>query len=168
MRPILISTAALLALAACGQPDASTAQAPKTAAAGPALSLGADGLPRFRPGAWEVTKTEDGETEISRHCTGAEMDAEIRNLLTRETPDCKATRSASPRGLKVTAVCSQPGGLKIESNLAMTGSETAYDLKLGLYSILPSGERNGGEMTAKAKWIGLCPAGVKPGEDIEP
>lgn len=171
MRPILMSAAALMTLAACGQPETSTAQASKpagTAQAASALSLGSDGLPRFRPGVWEVVTTDDGETETNRHCTGAEADAEIRALLTRETPDCKTTRSASSRGLKVDAVCSQAGGIKTESSLTMTGSETAYDMKLALYSILPSGERNGGVMTAKAKWTGPCPAGAKPGEDIEP
>lgn len=88
-------------------------------------------------------------------------------MLTRETPGCKTERSASPRGLRVQALCEQAGGLKTDALVEMTGSETAYDMKIGIYLVNKDGSRDGGDITAKAKWIGACPAGVKPGEDVE-
>lgn len=171
MRSVLIASLCVAALAACGEkPEAQAQAAPgaEVAAKTPvALPLGGDGLPRFRPGLWESVKLEDGEREVSRRCVGPETDADIRELLTRETPDCQTQRSASPSGLKVTSLC-QPAGLpKMETTLTMTGSESAYDVKLALYVINADGSREGGETTIKAKWVGACPPGVAPGEDIE-
>jgi hypothetical protein len=169
MRLPSLALVALVSLTACSQPT--TAAAPKgadAAAVVPAgLTLGGDGLPRVKPGLWEVVKTDDGEVETTRHCTGAEVDAEVREMLTREVPGCRAERSASPSGLKVHAVCEQPGGLKTDSTVLMTGSDTAYDLTIGIYLVKPDGTREGGDITAKARWIGACPAGVQPGEDVE-
>jgi len=169
MRLPALTLVALVSLAACGK--AEKAEAPKgvdAAAAAPSgLVLGGDNLPRFKPGLWEVVQTEDGKVETTRHCTGAEVDAEVREMLTRETPGCKTERSASPSGLRVKALCEQAGGLKTDATVEMTGSETAYDMKIGLYLINADGSRDGGDITAKAKWIGACPPGAKPGEDVE-
>lgn len=131
------------------------------------LTLGGDGLPRFKPGLWEVVKTDDGEAETRRHCTGAEVDAEVREMLTRDTPDCRTERSANPGGLRIHAVCEPPGGLKTDSSITLTGSETAYDMTVGIYLVKADGAREGGDITAKAKWVGACPAGVKPGDEVE-
>jgi hypothetical protein len=169
MRLPSLALVALVSLAACSKPE--TAAAPKgadAAATAPAgLVLGGDGLPRVKPGLWEVVQTEDGQVETTRHCTGAEVDAEVREMLTRETPGCKTERSANATGLRVKALCEQPGGLKTDATIVMTGSETAYDVSVGLYVLQPGGQREGGESKLKAKWIGACPAGVKPGEDVE-
>jgi hypothetical protein len=172
MRRVLISSLSVLALAACGPETPAQAEAPPTADAAAktpvALPLGGDGLPRFRPGLWEATQVEDGETETSHRCVGPETDAELREMLTRESPDCTTKRSASAGGLRVTSVCTPAGMPKMESTLTMTGSESAYDMKLALYVINADGSREGGETTVKAKWVGACPPGVEPGEDIEP
>jgi hypothetical protein len=169
MRLHTLALVALVSLTACGKTD--KAEAPKgsdaVAAAPSALVLGGDKLPRFKPGLWEVVQTEDGKVETTQHCTGAEVDAEVREMLTRETPDCKTERSASPSGLRVHAMCEQAGGLKTDTTVVLTGSETAYDMKIGLYLLNKDGSRDGGDITAKAKWVGACPAGVKPGEDVE-
>ncbi|MDZ4370079.1 MAG: DUF3617 family protein [Phenylobacterium sp.] len=170
MRKSSLTLIALISLAACGAKPADPAAAP---AAAPAvtpvagLKLGADNLPRFRAGLWESVQNEGGESETQRRCIGAEVDAEMRQLLTRETPSCQTRRSASSSGLKIEAVCDQAGGLKTETRLTMTGSETAYDMILGLYVVQPDGTRDGGETTVRARWIGACPAGVSPGEDVE-
>lgn len=171
MRLPSLALMALVSLAACGKTG--TAEAPKgvdTAAAAttaPGLVLGGDGLPRVKPGLWEVVQTEDGQSETTRHCTGAEVNAEVREMLTREMPGCKTERSASPTGLRVKALCEQAGGMKTDATIVMTGSETAYDMSVGLFLVQPDGAREGSESTLKAKWIGACPPGVKPGEDVE-
>lgn len=170
MRRLSVSAAALLLLTACGKgPDTGSQDAAKGArqAALTSPPLGADGLPRLRPGLWEVTKTGDGETETTRECLGAEANAEVRELLTRQDPDCRIQRSSGAGGLKVSADC-QENGVRLQSEFVMTGSETAYDMTLGLYVITPDGERDGGEIHGKARWIGACPAGVAPGQTLEP
>lgn len=169
MRTVLLATLSALALAACSpKAEADAPPAADAAANAPAsgLTLGADKLPRFKAGLWEVVKTEDGETETTRHCVGEEANAEVREMLTRDTPECQTTRSATPAGIKVKSVCDQ-GGLKTETALSMTGSQTAYDLTLGIYVVAPGGKREGGEVAMKARHVGACPAGVKPGEDVE-
>lgn len=170
MRSVLIASLSALAVAACGEKPVAEAEAPPAADAAAktpvALPLGGDGMPKFRPGLWEAVKVDDGDTEVSRRCVGAETDAEIREMLTRESPDCQTRRSASSGGLKVTSVCQPAGMPKMETTLTITGSEAAYDLKLAMYVINADGSREGGETTVKAKWIGACPPGVEPGEDI--
>jgi len=174
MRRVLFASLAALAVTACG-PKGETAAAPSAGAAAadaaaitPAggLTLGADNLPRFRAGLWEVVETEDGETEVTRHCVGEEANAELRELLTSETPGCQTQRQASTAGIKLNAICSQ-GGLKTETSLVMTGSQTSYDMKLGIYVVTPDGKREGSDTTMKARWTGACPAGVQPGQDVE-
>lgn len=168
MRLFPLGLVALVSLAACGKAPEAEAPGPVDAAAtAPAgLTLGADNLPRVRPGLWEVVQTEDGQSETTRHCAGEEVDAEMREMLTRDTPGCKTERSAGPGGLKVKALCDQAGGLKTETDLLMTGSETAYDMKLGIYLLQADGSREGSETVIKAKWVGACPAGAKPGDDL--
>jgi hypothetical protein len=169
MRIVLLASLSALALAACGpKEEAKAPPAADVATVAPAsgLTLGADKLPRFKAGLWEVVETGDGETETTRHCVGEEVNAEVREMLTRETPDCRTTRSATPAGIKLDAVCSQ-AGLKTETKLVMTGSPTTYDMKLGIYVVTPDGKREGGETVMKARHVGACPAGVKPGEEVE-
>lgn len=166
MRPLLIS-AALLALAACGKPEAAQTTAAPAKAVLSSLTLGADGVPRIRPGLWQVVKTDGGETETTRECTGAEANAQLREMLTRQNPDCKVQRSGGAGGLKMISDCVQ-SGVKIQTTFAMTGSDTAYDMRLGMFVVKPDGGRDGGEMVAKARWIGACPAGVQPGQTLEP
>lgn len=173
MRTVLLTSLSALALCACGPKEAAKASAAdgagaETAAAAGGLTLGADKLPRFRPGVWEVAKVEDGQTEVTRQCVGDEARDDLKEMLTRETPDCQTQRTVAAGGIRINAVCSQAGGLKTETNLTLTGSATTYDMKLGLYVVTPDGKRDGGEMTVKARFTGqACPPGVNPGDDIE-
>lgn len=174
MRTALLVALPALALVACTPKEEAKASAadgaaqPVSAAAADGLTLGADKLPRFRAGVWEVAKTEEGETEVTRHCVGEEANADLREMLTRETPDCQTQRAVAPGGIRIDAVCAQAGGLKTETHLAMTGSPAHYDMKLGIYLVTPDGKRDGSDVVLKARFTGQgCPAGVKPGDDIE-
>lgn len=172
MRHPLLPALALTALAACGQPSATDAEAAPKAPAAPqaaqlsAPPLGADGLPQFRPGLWEVTKTDSGETETTHECMGPGAEEAFADLLAKEQPNCRVRRSSGAGGLKVSSECDQ-NGMKIQSELVLTGSETQYDMRLGLYVVGPDGTRDGGEMVGEARWVGACPAGVEPGQSVE-
>lgn len=159
-----------LSLAACGDKPVETAQAdaPKAAVPAERLPLDAAGVPRFRPGLWEVVKTSPDEpTESTRECIGEEADVQLREMLTRQDgPDCKIQRSSTFNSLKVRADCAQAGGLRTDTSLEVTGGETAYTMKLGLYLVKPDGTRDGGDMVARGRWVGACPAGVKPGDTV--
>jgi Protein of unknown function (DUF3617). len=172
MRMLTVSLA-VLGLAACGsksdaQTEAATGDATPaaTTASEGTLSLGADGVPRFREGLWEVTRIEDGEREVSKVCTGAEAREDVREMLTREAPGCKMDRSSGPGGIKLRAVCDQ-GGVKTETDMTMSGSSTNWNMKLALFVVMPDGARSGNEVTMNARWVGACPAGMKPGDEVE-
>lgn len=172
MRIVVSCLTAAVAVAACGQKAEQAAAPPATNASASAsataslLTLGPDQLPRFRPGMWEVSKTDGGETEVSRECIGDEATAEIKDLLTKETPGCKTNRSASPAGIKIHSACEQ-GGVKTESSFVMTGSPTTYNGRVTISVTTPQGRQEAADVTLKAKWTGACPAGVKPGESVE-
>lgn len=160
----------VLALAACGEKETATAKAEGAKAAAPAerLPLDAAGVPKFRPGLWEVAKTGGGELpETTRNCLGEEADAQLREMLTRQNgPDCKFQRSNTLSGLKVRADCAQGGGLRTDTSFEITGGETAYTMKLGIYLVKPDGTRDGEEVVAKGRWIGACPPDMKPGDEV--
>jgi hypothetical protein len=171
MRPIALFAAAL-SLSACGQagdaktpaPVANTGEAVNAAAT---LSLDARGVPRFRPGLWETTKTSEEGVEKSRECLGTEANRQIVEVLTRkDTPECKMDRSSGPGVLKVNSTCVH-SGVKIRTELVLTGSDTQHEMKLKFGAEKPNGEVDGGEMVAQSRWVGACPADMAPGDEVE-
>ncbi|NEX93456.1 DUF3617 family protein [Caulobacter sp. 17J65-9] len=172
-RLFLLSAAALaLALAACDRKaDASADKGATSTEAAPAgVVLNSAGLPKVRPGLWEVTSTEDGgeTTKVEKQCVGEEGTRELREILTRrDTPECKFTQGLKAGGFVVTAVCEQGGGVKSLLTVVWNGSETAFDMKMSVGAETPQGKVDAGEIRAKGRWAGACPAGVNPGDEIE-
>lgn len=174
MTRFAIVSALALALAACGDQPANEATAEAGAgqnggAEGKALALGADGVPQFRPGAWEIREVnaDEGISEVRRECVGADANPQLREMLTRSYPaECKVERDSNSGRLYLKASCPQ-NGLTIDSEMELTGSDTEMDLKFGAYVVMPDGKREGGEATLNGRWVGECPAGAEPGEEIE-
>lgn len=85
-----------VSLASCGE---AVAPAPRGAVAKEAsnLLLDAKGIPQFRPGLWELVRTDssgDGGPERERQCLGEEANAELTKLLTATgTPACTVSRA---------------------------------------------------------------------------
>jgi hypothetical protein len=172
-RPPLLAALAALTLSACGDgktdaaPKAAAVEAPPAAVLG-APRLGADGLPRFRPRLWEVVtldNTSDEGPVTSRQCLGEEANTEMREALAAgDTPNCRRTRSVGANGLTIKATCSQ-GEVNTEMQISLSGSETAYTMVMDLRSKVAGGEPQGGRIEGNARWIGACPAGMKPGDE---
>lgn len=156
-------------LAGCGQQAESGENIPgstKNSGQPGALAYDAAGVPRFRPGAWEYKLDTDEGAEIARICLGDAGNAELREILTRRyPPECTVERSADARNLTFRSTCKQ-NGLTMETSLDVTGSDTAIDMKLGLFVTTPAGDRSGETMVTSFRRTGECPAGVKPGDDI--
>ncbi|MBC6982332.1 DUF3617 family protein [Caulobacter sp. 17J80-11] len=172
MRRLFLLSAAVLALAACDRKaDAPADKASTSTEAAPAgVVLDAAGLPKVRSGLWEVTSTEDRgkTTKVEKQCVGEEGTRELREILTRrDTPECKFTQGLKAGGFVVTAVCEQGGGVKSLLTVVWHGSETAFDMKMSVGAETPQGKIDAGEIRAKGQWTGPCPAGVKPGDEIE-
>lgn len=133
------------------------------------LPLDAEGMPTFRAGLWEVLRTDSGsggQPERERQCIGKEANADLVKLLAAaETPACTVSRARRAGGIHVTSDCLQAGA-KMKTSLDLTGSETAYRMKLSMEIVSPDGARDAGEVTADARWVGACPPGVAPGQSV--
>ncbi|RJF90705.1 DUF3617 family protein [Sphingomonas cavernae] len=160
------------ALAACSQsPSGNASSAGEGTSADAAASqppMDATGVPQFRTGLWEVTDYEsDGTTAKRLRCIGQEVEEDLRTMFgTASTPECVKTRSSGPQGLTVKGLCRQPGGTETEAEVTLSGSAIDFDMKLGLYSIV-NGKRHGDLSQSKGRWMGECPAGMKPGDESE-
>lgn len=165
---ILFISAAVLALAACGQQQTANESADtgeKTVADG-GLTLGADGVPQFRPGAWEIVEAGDGGKEARRECVGGEATPQLREMVTRDYPkECKVDHESGSDRFYLKASCPQ-NGLTIDSELDLKGSDTQFEMKFGAFVTMPDGKRQGGGTTLSGRWVGECPAGVQPGQQI--
>ena len=170
MRKLLIS-AAVFALAACGQQQTAneSADAGETTAAttgSGALKLGGDGVPQFKAGAWEVKEAGDEGKETRRECIGAEATPQLREMLTRSYPaECKVERDSGSDRIFIKTSCPQ-NGLTIDSEMDLKGSDTEFEMKFGAFVTMPDGKRQGGGTTLTGRWVGECPAGVQPGQRI--
>ena len=171
MRRVL-SLIIVAGLAGCGEQQAQ--QDAGSAAKSPAevadkLRLDAKGIPQFRPGLWDVVSTDSttpDEVEHERHCLGAEANEEFAKALSAQSPNCKVQRTGDARAIKVTSDCEQSGA-KVRTELVVAGGETKYETRLKMGIVTPDGKTDGGEIVAKARWVGACPAGMAPGESVE-
>ena len=168
---IAIVSALAITVAACGQQPASNESADagagetKSGSLANAFKVGSDGVPQLRPGLWEIT--EAGGEEVRRECQGAEVNASIREVMTRDYPgECKIERDSDTGRIYLKASCPQDG-MTIDTEVEMTGSDTEYDGKASVFVTMADGKKSGGTETTKGRWIGECPAGVQPGEEVE-
>ena len=174
MRALLILTAATLALTACGQPapaaPSSEITVVKSDAGEPTGTppLDATGVPRLRPGLYEVVQVDDDEPpQTTRECLGEDANAEIREILARKpTPECKVLRSSGPAGLQVATECRQNGMIN-RLNLTVAGADTDYKMTLSLAVTTPDGETSTTRSVARGRWLGACPANMAAGETQE-
>ena len=59
------------------------------------------------------------------------------------------------------------GDIATTDTPAPTHTSEELDALLMNVFVTPDGKREGGETIMKARHVGACPAGVKPGEDVE-
>lgn len=157
-----------MSLASCGEPVASASYgAEAKTVRSSSLPLDAKGLPKFRPGLWEVARTDasDGaEPERERVCLGEEANSDLTKLLTATgTATCTVSRGRDGGGIQVTSECLH-AGVKLKTSLDLAGSETAYRMKLLTEIVASDGTRERGEVTADARWVSACPAGMASGD----
>ena len=174
MRHALIAGSAGLLLAACtdkppiGAEFATMAAEPVASDGAPPLD--ADGVPRFRPGLYEVEETADGSPRETRlACLGEGTDKDVRRMLSVQSdPTCKVSRSTDAEGLHVRSACQQQGGPKDTLTLSIAGSDTRYRMQWARGVRTPGGRRRTTVMTAVGRRLGDCPVIAAPGEIAKP
>jgi len=157
MKKILATAAISIALAACGAPKPDEAQAAGQAAGSAStFQYDADGIPKLRPGLWEISHTEEGEeAEITRICLNG-LDEKTREGLLAPAPENCTKVVDRSRGLSVGGTCQQPGGTQLSTNISITGSETRFTTRLSISMSAPGQEPEVSTQVAEARWVSPC------------
>jgi len=175
----LIAFASVLALgaglAACGDKTAQPGEE-KAAAAGEAgaessnLSFDASGMPLFKAGLWESRGVGFGgeDDEVNRTCVGPELDAETREQIFGESEGCTKTVDRARGGLRVTGVCEQ-ADVRTDMTLTMVGTQTqrTFNMEMKVDNLRDPDPAVTHKMTVVGKYVGPCPAGMQPGDEMD-
>lgn len=172
MKPLILTAvlSAACALSACDEPaatdgeGASSASATRSALGLPPLD--ANGAPQFRAGLWERTETRGGETGVYRECRAAGPDENLQALLAGERSNCETSRSDGGGALRISTRCRVEGG-EVHSALSLSGDETSYRAQVDM-TVLSQGQVQASDsVVAEARWLGDCPADMRPGDEVE-
>lgn len=180
MRVAVICLASALALAACSKKPASQAssapageaasQAAATAAAPAPAPGGGIFAPHRRAGLWQVAIDASGGPGVQMHaemCVDNSTDKDFAwHGPHSSSQNCSKTEM-HPRmgGFSFDSVC-RSGARTITSHGTVSGDfNSAYNVDVTTKMDPPGPGGMGGEMRSqiKAKWLGPCPAGMKPG-----
>ena len=154
-------------------PTAGTPAAPSAAA--PATPAGPAGLPRRKPGLWEMTMTLQGEDQppmVTRMCLDAATEAKSSiwgNEMTREMCSKNEMRRQLDGSWKFSSVCNMGSGGVTRSDGSATGDLTTN------YVIRMKSSTSGAElemmnresaMSIASRRIGPCEPGQRGGDMI--
>lgn len=159
---------AVIAVAACSKPaeksEVASAEgaAPAAKAARPVLP-GIDAAPHLRAGLWEITV--EGMPARARTCIDdkTQSDSAVLGQGVDRSNCSKSTWRRIPGGIAFEFACDNDG-MKMASKGTVTGDfNSAYRMEADL-----TGSRDGETFTQKqvidARYVGACPAGMKPGD----
>lgn len=140
------------------------------------LATGArsDDFPARKAGLWQVTMTMPSmkmPSNETKMCIDAASDAALQKLGMETAGTVCSRKDISRSGSVVTSdsVCSM-GNRQITSHAVMTFTgNTAYhtDIKSHIDPPMTAG-REDSTMSQDAKWVGPCPADMKPGDILMP
>jgi len=171
VRGVLIGSAAVLALAACGRKDEAkppAAPAPKPAVTGETAP--AAGFPARRPGLWQQAMSAGEFKQVSKLCLDKATDEKL-SVWGAGAAKEKCAKTEMSRGLDGTwsfsSVCDMGGGGKTTTSGTITGDFNAkYQMVAQSTTEGASAPQMNGphKMALEATWLGPCPAGFKPGD----
>ena len=169
MRRIVACCLAATALAGCGKHDAAqtTSAAP---AAAPAAAPSLFNRPHPKPGLWRSTVTTNagpGVTMTGELCMDASNeDAAFSSDGKAVSKECDPVKyQPAAGGLSFTTVCHMGKRTVTSTGVASGDFKNSYSVDLTT-RVDPAPEGMPAQMTTaiRAKWVGLCPPGTKPGQ----
>jgi len=171
MKRVLVSTACVLALAACSKkpanaPDAAGAAAAPAVATAPAAPTT---MPERKAGLWEQKMSTAGMTQVSRICFSDEVNEKMTLWGQQGGDDMCPSKSVTPTagGWKFSSTCNMgSGGTIVSSGEAKGDFASHYTVDIKSTTTGAGAPQMNGEhaMTLEATWKGPCPADFKPGD----
>jgi hypothetical protein len=177
---LLVTAAALAALAGCNKKPAEPAAAPSAeapAVQAPASATAADTpfvAPKRRPGLWEQTISMAKMKQSTQLCVDENLEAKMGWWGQQAAKDM-CSKTAFSRGLDgsvtFTSTCEMGGAGRTVSKGVATGDfSTAYKVEMQSTTTgATTPQMNGEHRTIiEAAWKGPCPAGMKGGDMVLP
>ena len=134
-----------------------------------ATSVQASDFPARRAGLWNVTINMENAKlppQTNKMCIDAASDAKLMKLgLASKQADCTAMNiSGSGNVRTVDSVCHFNGGTQ-KNHVQMTYvGDGAYHMDMRSQFSPPIAGKTESHIVQDAKWVGPCPAGMKPGD----
>ena len=133
-------------------------------------TVAAGALPHRKSGLWETTMSAQqrpGGGYKSQQCIDEKTDeiTQRRALGTEQTTKCEHQDFRTmPGGYETTSVCTTTRGT-LTSKLRITGDlQSAYRMEVSSHHEPAVGKLADASTVIDAKWLGACPAGMKPGD----
>lgn len=130
----------------------------------------ADAPPHRRSGLWAthmVTAQHTGPGITSQQCIDAQTDEAMQRRVMEGDGTLKCTRtgfSRIPGGFESGSVCKTNRGT-LTSKMRLTGDmQSAYRMEISGHRDPPQGAFTDTHTVVEAKWLGPCPADMKPGD----
>jgi hypothetical protein len=138
------------------------------ALAGAALPTQAQPIQR-RAGLW--SSTVEGAPVVMRQCIGPDGDdlgaARSPDLAQHQCDRPSWTRESAER-VVVTGRCTHAGSVAT-TRMVFTGRfDSAFDAEITVHEEPARAGQHDSTMRAKYRWLGACPAGVRPGQMLMP
>ena len=134
-----------------------------------AAAEGQQEFPGRRPGLWELKIGSQDREQISKQCIDAGTDARMREMGGQIGQMCRRISGRLSGDSYVSESECRMAGSLIHSKAAFQG-DLSCDYRGEIVSTFtpPLMGQSGSTTSLKARWIGACPAGMKPGDALLP
>lgn len=133
----------------------------------------ADDLPKRKPGLWEIVGTSDhreGAPQTTRMCTDDKTQDLLSRLSDQVGKNKCSKRDVQNQGTQVVtdSVCTIAQS-QVTSHTVMTfDSTTSFTIQMHSHFEPALFGKTESNSTQSGKWVGACPADMKPGEMVSP
>lgn len=164
MRNLIIISASVLALAACGKGEqtADEGAAAQTEVASSEMPQLIGRNLKVKPGLWESEVKDGEEVTRSQYCVGADG-IPLSESGGEESSTCKPDIKTSPGQVTMISDCTQ-SGVNVKMEMRYRTSQTKTDGDLTMTVTTPDGKTDSSTMAMTGRWIGACPADLPVGE----
>lgn len=139
------------------------------ALASASFAVTAADLPKRKSGLWEITTTAQGQqTPPMQMCIDEKLDDLSREMAQGDVKCSKQDVRREGDRYVVDSVC-KIGESTATTRMVMTGKfDTAYDMDIHAKYSPPMMGMSEGRSTIKARWLGACKTGQRPGDMVMP